>query len=54
MGFRYIQGLCVFLVVLFFSLADAADTKSAHMDKRIMSDGCASCHLGFNRKGWHP
>ncbi len=48
MGFRYIQGLCVFLVVLFFSLADAADTKSAHMDKRIMSDGCASCHLGFN------
>ena len=48
MGFRHIQWLCLPLVVLFFSLSHAADTTSAHLDKKIMLDGCASCHLGFD------
>lgn len=33
--------------MVFFSVSYAADIPSPHLDKNIMNDGCASCHLGF-------
>lgn len=36
------------LVVMLISLSHAATTTPAHLDKKNMSGGCASCHLGFN------
>lgn len=40
--------MSLLVVVLNFSLSHAAGSSPTHLDKRIMLDGCASCHLGFD------
>lgn len=49
MEFKCIHWFSVPVILLFFSLshAHAAETTPAHLDKKNMSNGCASCHLGF-------
>lgn len=48
MGFRYLLLISLLLVVLMFSLSHGASTSPTHLDKKNMSDGCASCHMGFD------
>lgn len=46
MGTSYIQFIGLLAAMLFYSPSSAATTGS-HLDTKILTDGCGSCHLGF-------
>ncbi len=48
MGVRSLYLLVILAVLLIFSLSYAAGISPIHLDNKIMRDGCASCHLGFD------
>ncbi len=49
MKFVHISSLGLLVLCMLFSPLHAAQTaKSIHFDPKLMPDGCASCHLGFD------
>jgi len=48
MSFKYIVGVIFALMAGTFSLTHAANVAPAHLDSKIMTDACASCHMGFD------